>query len=86
MVNCDFFLFQAPSKFHGRLILWLNDFIIFCVYKTRILQNFLLNYLVFQFFKQEIAVTTMHVIGCGFGRTGTLSLKTALDELGKVFF
>ena len=25
----------------------------------------------------------MHIIGCGFGRTGTLSLKTALDELGK---
>jgi hypothetical protein len=26
--------------------------------------------------------TTLKVIGAGFGRTGTLSLKTALDELG----
>jgi len=25
---------------------------------------------------------TLKVIGAGFGRTGTLSLKSALDELG----
>ena len=31
---------------------------------------------------REIEDNTLHVIGCGFGRTGTLSLKTALDQLG----
>ena len=28
------------------------------------------------------SLTTLAVIGAGFGRTGTLSLKTALDEIG----
>ena len=32
--------------------------------------------------KTAIATEGLKVIGAGFGRTGTMSLKTALEELG----